>query len=103
MRYSHDEIAEIATRYQTLKCKKKLKGVERIAYNIKKLCEEVGELAEACMNGNIAREELLLEIGDVQIILMVIANAFGVRADECAEKKIGALLKRIERLKKERG
>lgn len=57
---------------------------ENVSKQFIKLAEEVGELANAILKSNV--DEQIDAIGDIQVVMIILANQLGLDYDECLEK-----------------
>ncbi len=61
---------------------------------VKKLQEEVGELAEAYINPDISDRDRQYEIADIAIVLYAIVEQEGISLDDIVSKKLAVIKRR---------
>lgn len=59
-----------------------------------KLMEEVGELAHEICRGNYDSEELKDAIGDIQVVLIILADMLGFKTEDCLKKAYDEIIGR---------
>ena len=76
-------------------------NVEWLAFDYKKLLEEVGELGELLIfsdNSNTYKERICEEIADVAIVLTCIASHYGIKISDVMDEKLAVLRLRMEEM-----
>lgn len=63
-----------------------------VVTQLKKLCEELGEVVDAIKQGDV--EEAKLEIGDCRVVLTLLAKMIGSDIDECSQLAYDKISKR---------
>lgn len=58
-----------------------------------KLMEEIGELAE-CMNKNSNEEDTALELGDIYVVITILAQQLGLDIEYCKNKAYDKIVNR---------
>ena len=61
-----------------------------------KLVEETSELGSAIMNDN--TEEIIDAIGDIQVVLIILAEIYGLSAQDCLESAYEVITKRTGKM-----
>lgn len=59
-----------------------------------KLLEECGELAHEICRGNYNSEELVDAIGDIQVVLIILADMLGYKAEDCKQSAYDVIANR---------